>query len=106
MDIAIFRRLCPELVCTETVYEVSTTPSRVVEADPDTLCLVFSLSGQSSITLGFDPKVVSLKGLILTYNPNPFTLTWRDHLNMVTREFYAVTDAGTNNLTVYRVKHL
>ena len=83
---------------------VGTTPTKLVDNDPEALALTIINLGQNTAWVMFDNQPSSTRGIQLDAGGGVVSLVIRDDQTLPTREWYAITATGTTDLFTIRTR--
>ncbi len=83
---------------------VGTTAVQITQPNPYRLSLVISAPSANRITVGSDPMVSDLNGMVLYGGGGPLPLDIIHHGDIVTGGLWAIANTGTNTVGIMQVE--
>jgi len=87
----------------EYSYSISTTPTKVLNNNPDRLMYVLSNLGANVVYLGFTSEVSSTNGIYIDANGGALTLLAEEDGELVGQEAWVI-GAGSTNIYIVAVE--
>lgn len=84
----------------QDVVVVGVTSIRLCANDPNRLGLTFVNNGAASVWVNYFNRAVVGSGFYLAANGGFLSLNWRDDFTYVSADWYAISNAAANNVTV------